>query len=66
MSEELIFCPFCGGKAEWCSWDDTTKNGRHWIGCYSKQCARTFDGLETIFYKSKYTAIKAWNRRCSK
>ncbi len=64
MSKKLKPCPFCGGKAVLESWGDNPKSDRHWIACYSLSCKRRFNGgLETGFYKSPKSAIKAWNKR---
>ena len=64
MSKELKQCPFCGEKPKIESWGDNPKSNRHWVGCYSRRCKKTFDGgLETSFFRTIALAVKAWNTR---
>ena len=66
MSEELKFCPFCGGPAELTTrkvdmvgWDDG-------VG-YTASCKGDIDadccGSYFFDFKKKEWAIAAWNRR---
>ena len=58
MTEELLKCPFCGGKADEIEIDDEDQH-LYYVEC-EDCCAKT----DYFYYKEK--AIVAWNQRADK
>lgn len=57
MSEELKPCPFCGGEAVMCGFQDEMM---HFVKC--RDCGACSDGAQL----SAETAAAAWNRRAER
>lgn len=55
MSEELKACPFCGGKPALSTDAD--------IDVWRLECSNAGCWIQTRSYRTKDTAIAAWNRR---
>lgn len=57
MSEEMKPCPFCGGEAVMCGYQDEML---HYVKC--RDCGACSDGAQL----SAETAAAAWNRRAER
>lgn len=75
MTDKLLPCPFCGGKAESIDngkWEPVIDEGGAYVDCdiqdptwYGVQCTKCFCQLISEEYTDKKEAIAAWNRRAA-
>ena len=54
MSEDLLKCPFCGGKARLMTYDTY---GSHYVKCDNVSC-----GIVTWIHTTEEAAVEAWNK----
>jgi len=60
-NKELKPCPFCGGEGEaGIAYNADTGQTEYWITCRGNNC-KIYP--QTAVYKTKKSAIAAWNRR---